>query len=223
MNYDCILFDLDGTLTDPGLGITNSVMYALNAFGIETPDRRELYKFIGPPLLDSFARFYGMSPADCREALRLYRVRFVDGGMFENEVYPGIPRLLERLKAAGYRLLVATSKPEPYSIQILEHFGLAGYFEFIAGSSMDETRSTKDAVIAYALERAGITDPGRAIMVGDRLHDVEGAAANGMRCIGVLYGYGSREELEAAGAVRLAEDPEVLGSLLLSGTLCGDI
>ncbi len=214
--YDTIFFDLDGTLTDPGLGITNSVMYALERFGITVPDRRELYKFIGPPLMDSFQEFYGFSYADAAEATRLYRVYFCEKGMFENTVYPGIPALLRSLRADGRRLAVATSKPEEFAATIADHFDLSQYFDLIAGAAMDETRTQKWEVIDYAVERIGSPDRGDILMIGDRKHDVLGAR----RCalggaVGVLYGYGSRAELTEAGADAVAETVADLGTLIL--------
>lgn len=211
MRYDTVLFDLDGTLTDPGEGITNSVAYALRQFGIENTDRTQLYKFIGPPLKESFIKYYGFSDQQAEEAVAQYRVYFAPKGLFENKVYPGVPQLLAQLRAKGYKLLLATSKPEGFAVQILEHFGLLEYFDLAAGATMDGSRVAKADVIAYALQKAGVTDRTRAVMVGDRLHDVEGAKAQGLACIGVLYGYGDAAELTAAGAAHLAATPaEVL-------------
>lgn len=214
--YPYIFFDLDGTLTDPGAGITNSVAYALERWGIRVDDRRTLYPFIGPPLVDSFARFYGFSPADARAAVDVYREYFVEKGIFENELYPGIPALLERLRAAGRTLVMATSKPEPFALRIAEHFGIAGFFDCIAGAALDETRTHKWEVIAYALERLGGPAPGSVLMVGDREHDVQGAARCGIQTLGVLYGYGSREELIGAGAVAVVEPVEEIGDYILN-------
>ena len=211
MRYDTVLFDLDGTLTDPGEGITNSVAYALRQFGIENTDRTQLYKFIGPPRKESFIKYYGFSDQQAEEAVAQYRVYFAPKGLFENKVYPGVPQLLAQLRAKGYKLLLATSKPEGFAVQILEHFGLLEYFDLAAGATMDGSRVAKADVIAYALQKAGVTDRTRAVMVGDRLHDVEGAKAQGLACIGVLYGYGDAAELTAAGAAHLAATPaEVL-------------
>ena len=211
MRYDTVLFDLDGTLTDPGEGITNSVAYALRQFGIENTDRTQLYKFIGPPLKESFIKYYGFSDQQAEEAVAQYRVYFAPKGLFENKVYPGVPQLLAQLRAKGYKLLLATSKPEGFPVQSLEHFGLLEYFDVAAGATMDGSRVAKADVIAYALQKAGVTDRTRAVMVGDRLHDVEGAKAQGLACIGVLYGYGDAAELTAAGAAHLAATPaEVL-------------
>ena len=212
--YTHVFFDLDGTLTDPGLGITNSVMYALERFGIRTEDRASLYKYIGPPLMDSFRDFNGFSDDDARAAVAAYREYFSVTGLFENEVYPGIPELLGRLKAAGKKLAVATSKPEQFSLRILEHFGLLPFFDLVAGASMDESRAQKWQVIRWAQER--FCRPGdRVLMVGDRKHDAEGAARCGLPCLGVLYGYGSREELESAGVCALAATPAEIGRYIL--------
>jgi phosphoglycolate phosphatase len=213
--FDVILFDLDGTLTDPGEGITNSVAYALEKLGLAVPERRELYKFIGPPLLDSFQQFYGLTLDQARQGVRWYREYFQDKGMLENVVYDGIPALLADLRDAGKTLLVATSKPEVFSRKILEHFDLARYFTCIAGASLDETRTRKDQVIAYALGSCGISAADTPIMVGDREHDILGAQKNGLRSIGVLYGYGSYEELAAVHADYIVETVSALGQLLL--------
>ena len=209
-----IFFDLDGTLTDPAEGITNSVAYALSKFGIEVSDRRELYRFIGPPLVDAFMEYYGFPKADAERALAFYREYFAPKGIFENAVIQGIPELLSKLGEQGKRLFVATSKPEPFAVQILEHFSLNGYFEGIYGSTMDETRNKKDAVIAYALEVSGV-DKVDTVMVGDRHHDIDGAKKNGMRSVGVLFGYGSRAELEGAGADAIAATVDELQKMLI--------
>lgn len=203
--YQTILFDLDGTLTDPGLGITNSVAYALKHYGIEEADRTALYRFIGPPLAKSFEQYYGFSAEKSGEAVKVYREYFSTKGLYENEVYPETVQMLEALKAMGCRLIVATSKPEKFANIILEHFDLKKYFDFVAGATMDSSRSRKADVIAYALENCGISDVASAIMVGDREHDILGAKELGMDSIGVLVGYGSREELEKAGATFVAE------------------
>ncbi len=211
--YAYCLFDLDGTLTDPGEGITRSVAYALSFFGIEVKDRTALYPFIGPPLVDSFSTFYGFSPEQARQAVERYREYFSRQGIFENELYPGIKELLEDLKRHGVRILLASSKPELYARKILEHFQLLPFFDFVAAATMDDTRSKKTDVVRYALESCGIS-PDRAVMIGDRHHDIEGAKDNALESIGVLWGYGSREELSAAGATLLAESVPQLASLL---------
>ena len=213
--YKYILFDLDGTLTDPGLGITNSVMYALKKFNIEVEDGASLYKFIGPPLLESFEKFYGMSKAESEQALKYYSEYFKPHGLYENEVYDGVEDLLKVLKEQGKVLIVATSKPEEFAKEILKHFKLDQYFDFIAGATMDEKRVKKADVIAYALEECGIKDFGATIMVGEREHDVLGAKLVGLDSIGVLYGYGDYAELKNAGATYIAENVAEILKLIL--------
>lgn len=212
-DYSTILFDLDGTLTDPGLGITNSVAYALERFGITVSDRTSLYKFIGPPLRDSFMAYYGFTPGEAERAVAVYREYYSVDGLFENEVYPGIPELLAKLKGAGKRLIVATSKPEGFSARILEHFGLMKHFDFVAGATLDGSRGTKIEVMNHAITSCGV-DPADAVMIGDREFDILGAKHFGLASIGVLFGYGSREELTKAGADRLAADVTELEQLL---------
>ena len=210
-----ILFDLDGTLTDPKTGITKSVRYALHSFGIEVQNLDELTKFIGPPLKDSFEKYYGFSASDTEKAIAKYREYFSDRGIFENEVYAGIPEMLKALQHKGATLVVATSKPAVYARRILEYFALAGFFSFVAGSELDGTRNAKREVISYALEKLGISDGADVIMVGDREHDIIGANENGIASVGVAYGYGSREELSNAGAVYMVESVAELTQLLL--------
>ena len=212
--YDIILFDLDGTLTDPGIGITNSVAHALAHWNIEVKDRAELYKFIGPPLSDSFMRYYGFSEEDAIHAIAVYREYFSVKGLYENEVYPGIPELLSALKTAGKTVVLATSKPEGFAMEILRHFGLYDYFDIIAGASMDESRNKKADVIAYAISQMKNPDLSRMIMIGDREHDILGAKQIGIDSIGVLYGYGDRAEHEKAGATYIAEKVEDILPLL---------
>lgn len=206
-----ILFDLDGTLTDPAVGITRAVAYALRHYGIEVEDLRTLYPFIGPPLSDSFEKYYGFTHEGAMEAIEVYREYFRDTGIFENTVYPGVPEMLERLQ--GQELAVASSKPEVFVRRILEHFGLSGFFREAVGSELDGRRVKKDEVVAEALRRMH-ADPESTVMVGDREHDVLGAARRGLPCVGVTYGYGSREELTRAGAAALADTPEELGDIL---------
>lgn len=204
--YNTILFDLDGTLTDSEPGIINSIEYALKKYDIKVENESDLRKFLGPPLKDSFMRFCGFSDEKAEQAVEFYREYFRKKGIFENNVYPGVIELLENLKAQNKRLIVATSKPEPFTFRILEHFDLMKYFDFAAGSNMDNTRCKKDEVIAYALNSCGITDLRSAIMIGDREHDIIGASKIGIASIGVLYGYGDLQELEAAGATYIAKD-----------------
>ena len=216
MQYHTILFDLDGTLTDPKEGITKSVAYALQHFGIQVKNLDSLTCYIGPPLAVSFPEYHGISEEDTPTAVAKYRERFSDVGWAENLVYDGIEQMLDALKQAGKKLLVATSKPEVFAVRILEHFGLDGYFDLICGAPMHAPKGHGKAdVIRDALERAGISELSGAIMVGDRLHDVEGAHKIGLPCIGVLYGYGDREEMEACRADYIAEDVEALRAMLL--------
>ena len=204
--FKTIFFDLDGTLTDPGEGITNSVAYALEKFGITVSQRAELYKFIGPPLADAFEEYYGFSKEKALKAVEYYREYFRDKGIFENKVYDGIENLLELLKNDGYEIILATSKPEEFAERILEHFNLIKYFDCVAGSAMDGSRIKKADVIMYAVEKHGVSDLKSCIMIGDREHDIIGAKATSISSMGVLYGYGSKNELTKAGATYIAEN-----------------
>lgn len=214
MGYEYILFDLDGTLTDSGIGITNSVMYALQKYGIEVSDRSQLYKFVGPPLLDSFEKFYGFSKEEAKTAVEYFREYYREKGIFENLVYDGFEDLLKILKDDSKILIVATSKSEVFAKQILEHFNIAKYFTYIAGSNLDGTRVKKGEVIKYALESCNIVDLSKAIMIGDREHDIIGAKEVGINSIGVLFGYGDRNELEKAGADFIVDTVEDIGKVL---------
>lgn len=213
--YRYLFFDLDGTVTDPMQGITRSVDYALNHFGIIVNDLRELCPFIGPPLKDSFMEFYQFTESEAEEAVKKYRERYAETGLYENEVYLGIAEFLEKARHQGYELMLATSKPDVFARLILKHFQLDGFFSFVGGSGLDGSRHTKAEVIEYVLHENGITDLSRVVMIGDRKHDVIGAKAMGLDSIGVLYGYGDREELTAAGADYMVEDIAGLESLLL--------
>ncbi len=208
--YKYLLFDLDGTLTDPAEGITNSVAYALGKFGIEVEDKSTLYKFIGPPLVDAFAEYYGFSKEDSEKATAFYRETFSVKGLYENRVYDGVVDMLETLKSKGKKLIVATSKPEPFTMKILKHFDLLKYFDFVAAATFDSLRNSKDKVITYALEHLAIKDKSEVVMIGDRHHDIDGANLNGIDSIGVLWGFGSREELTVSGATNIAETIENL-------------
>ena len=214
--FQSILFDLDGTLTDAAPGITNSVKYALSKFGIDETDDNKLRKFLGPPLISSFMEFYGFSKEKAQKAVEYYREYFVPHGIFENEVYSGIPKLLQKLKADGKTLIIATSKPETFAVQIAEHFEIDSYFDLIAGSNLDNTRNKKAHVIEYPLATLGILDRAHAVMIGDREHDIKGAKKTGLRSIGVLYGYASPGELENAGADFTANSPEELYTIISS-------
>ncbi len=195
-----VLFDLDGTLTDPQQGITNAVAYALRHFGIATEDNSSLNKFIGPPLIYSFVEYSGLTEEQAREAVKKYREYFGPKGIFENKVYKGIPEMLQKLRDRGDSIILATSKPWIYAEQILEHFDLKKYFDFVSGSEMNGDRCSKTEVIAYAIERYGI-DKDNAVMVGDRKHDIIGANENNISSVGVLYGYGNMEEFKTASAI----------------------
>lgn len=211
--WKTVLFDLDGTLTDSAPGITNAVAYALARYGIRE-DPKNLTKFVGPPLTDSFRDHYGFDLDKRTEAVGFFREYYNETGWLENLPYPGMEDFLRGLKEAGLTLLVATSKPEAIAVRILNHFGLAKYFDHIAGAPLgSEEGSRKSAVIRSALSR--LDAPAGAVMVGDRRHDAVGARETGLPCIGVLYGYGDREELEEAGADFIAEDLTELKALLL--------
>lgn len=206
-----VLFDLDGTLADSGEGIINCATLALRHFGLPIPAYEDMRTFVGPPLRDSFIRF-GVPADQADEAIRVYRSRYIPTGMFENTPYPGIRELLEALRAEGYTLYVATSKPEEMSVTILEKFDLAKYFHRICGASIDSSRSTKDAVIAYLLESSGAKED--MVMVGDTKYDILGAKAHGIPAIGVGWGYGKVEEMEEAGAVGIAKTMDELIGLI---------
>jgi phosphoglycolate phosphatase len=193
-----IYFDLDGTLTDPKLGITRSIQYALGRLDRPPPPEDELTWCIGPPLRASLKKLLGTDDL-AGQALSLYRERFTDIGIFENKLYPGIENTLSVLAKSGRRLFVATSKPSVYAERIIDHFKLTAFFERVFGSELDGRRSDKTELLGYALQKMHI-DPLQAIMIGDRSHDMIGARNNGMTAVGVLYGYGSKEELVAAGA-----------------------
>lgn len=213
--YQYILFDLDGTLTNSELGITKSVQHALKKFGIEVEDRTALRPFIGPPLGESFQVYYGLSKEESEQAIKYYRERFSVKGLYENEVYEGVEKMLQDLKESGKKLILATSKPEKFTILILEHFDLLKYFDFVAGATMDGSRGEKADVIRYALELSGIEDKSDVIMIGDRKFDILGAKENGLASIGVLYGFGDREELTEAGADYIVERAEDIVKVLL--------
>lgn len=202
MGYSIAVFDLDGTITDSGTGIMNAIRYAIEKKKFAEPPEKVMRSFIGPPLREQFQSVFGLDESESREMVELYRVYYEDRGIFENRVYDGVPEMLETLKNKGVTVLMATSKPEKYANVIAEHFGLLRYFDFIGGACMDGTRTAKDEVIGYVIEACGISEEERkqAVMIGDRRHDILGAKKTGLHSMGVLYGYGSREELEEAGA-----------------------
>ena len=204
--YNTVLFDLDGTLTDSGPGITNSVMYALDKFGIKVEDRTILYKFVGPPLKESYAKYFNLAGEDINRAVMYYREYYSEKGIFENVLYDGMAEVLDQIKSSGRKIILATSKPDEFAIKILKYFRIDQYFDFIAAATMDETRTGKAEVISYAIESCKITDLQSAVMVGDRENDILGAKTYGIDSIGVLYGYGGMEELQNAGATYFAEN-----------------
>ena len=212
--FDTLLFDLDGTLTDSTEGILNCLIYAIERMGFEVPEDTNI--FLGPPIRQSFAEFLGMNGEQVDEAVRIFRERYSDTGLFENRVYDGIPGMLERLKSGGKRLMVATSKPQVYAVRIFERFGLAQYFEIVGGAELDGSRDYKDEVIEYVLAKAGITDRSTVLMIGDRRQDVLGAHKTDIECMGILWGYGSGEELTQAGADYIARTPQEAADMLLS-------
>ncbi|KJC58597.1 HAD family hydrolase [Bradyrhizobium sp. LTSPM299] len=203
-----IFFDLDGTLTDPKPGITGSIQYALRKLDRPVPSQDELTWCIGPPLRASFVMLLGGDELADR-AIEFYRERFGDVGLFENAVYPDIEQVLAQLRRAPRRMFVATSKPHVFARRIIAHFGLSGYFDHVFGSELDGTRVNKADLLAYALEQTGV-DPAQALMIGDRSHDVIGAKKNGIRAVGVTYGYGTAAELIEAGASHLCASPRAV-------------
>lgn len=213
--FKYILFDLDGTLTNSKEGITKSVKYALNKFNIPVTDLDSLEKFIGPPLKDSFMEYYNFDENKAEEAVKYYREYFSKKGLFENEVYTGIETMLSKLKEADLHLIVATSKPTVFSEKILDHFNLTRFFNAVVGSTLDGSRSKKSDVIKFALEENKI-NPSEALMVGDREHDIIGAAKNSLASMGVTYGFGSHDELEKAGAAYIVDTVNELTEKIIS-------
>ena len=212
--FEYILFDLDGTLTNPKEGITKSVQYALKQCGIVVEDADTLIPFIGPPLRESFKTFYGFDDAKAEWAVAQYRVYFTQKGIFENAIYDGVAALLAKLQSAGKTLILATSKPAVYAEEILKHFDIYDYFTFISGSELDGRRSQKSEVIGYALEQTNISALDAVVMVGDKEHDIIGAKEIGIYSIGVLYGYGDYEELSRANANQIAASVCELAEIL---------
>ena len=217
MEKPYILFDLDGTITDPKEGITKSVQYALEDFGIQEPDLEKLTCFIGPPLVQSFQEYYGFDEAEAQRAVQRYRQRFAEVGIFENGVYEGVHEMLSELNNAGKTLCLATSKPGVFAKKILEHYHLAPYFTVVVGSELDGRRSDKAEVIEEVLHRLAITESReKAVMVGDRRHDILGAKRCGLTSVGVSFGYAEPGELEKAGADYVVSSVAELGELLQS-------
>lgn len=211
--YSHLFWDLDGTLTESAPGILNCVRYALESFGIYETDEKKLKLFVGPPLVYSFMTYYGFSERDARKAMAKYRERFGVTGLFENDVYDGIKETLKELKDQGKKLYIATGKPEIYMFRIIEHYGLAEFFEFAGGTDIEETRSEKHKVIEYVINHEKLEDvckAGKILMIGDRKHDIEGAHKNGIKCCAVRWGYGSDEEFEEFGADYIIDKPSDL-------------
>jgi len=215
MPYDICLFDLDGTLTDPMLGITGSFRHALSVFGINLATE-ELIKFIGPPLRETFMAHLGFTAPDTEKAVAVYREYFENTGIYENTIYPETLGLLQKLAGSGKKLAIATSKVTRYTVRILEHFGIGGYFAYVSGDEMDgsRTKNGKREIISIALDTLYPGREAAAVMVGDRMHDIKGAFENGIDSIGVLWGYGTCAELKGAGATYIAKTPQDLLRLL---------
>lgn len=214
MKYETLLFDLDGTLTESGTGIINAVKYALSQYGIEENNSETLNRFIGPPLYRTFSEVYGFTEEKSLEAVTKYREYYSTKGLFENELYEGISELIPDLKNAGYKLVLATAKPEMFTFKIMDHFGLDKYFDFMAGAVDSENRREKHEIIEYALHNIEAKKE-NCIMIGDRMHDIDGAKANNIDSMAVLYGYGNREEHEKHGAKYIVETVEDLRRFFL--------
>ena len=215
MKYETIIFDLDGTLTEPEEGITKCIQYALSKLGIDEPDRKKLCKFIGPPLVPAFMEHYGFDEPTARQALMFYRERFLEKGIYENKVYDGILSLLKELKEKGATLCLATTKPEPQAMEVLRHFEMLAFFDVVAGSDLSETVVEKPDVMRLAISRLSKYNPETAVMIGDRKFDIEGAKVHKIDSIGVLYGHGGKEELQTAGADYIVDSVARLKDLLL--------
>ncbi len=210
---ELLFFDLDGTIIDPLVGITQSVAYALRSMGLSVEDPTSLTHFIGPPLTWSFREYYGFDEEKVQQAVALYREKFSQHGLHANTLYPGMQTLLKNFYPSK-TLVIATSKPAVFALEIVKRWDIAGYFAHICGSELTGERSDKAEVIAYAMEQCGCSDPEKIIMIGDRKHDIIGAKRNGMQSIGVLYGYGDQQELNEAGADYIAESVADLSALL---------
>lgn len=214
-HYTHLFLDLDGTLSDSAPGIVRSAQYALEAFGIHIDNLDDLLCFVGPPLEESFQEFYHLTPSQADEAVKVYRRRYEKIGVYENALYPGIPQFLDKARQAGKVLMVATSKPQRMADLVLSHFGIADRFAFVGGRE-DSSRRTKEEVIRYVMKENGLTRTEDIVMIGDRKHDVLGAKAVGLDSVGVLYGYGGRDEFQAAGATYIVDTLKELEELLLA-------
>ena len=213
--YKYIFFDLDGTIVNSESGILNALRYSLNKFGISNPEYETIIKFIGPPLRDSYMNYYGFNKEQADQGVVYYREYYSKEGIFEANVYDGIEDLLKYLKEHNYKIVLATSKPDEFAKIILEHFGLLKYFDFVAGATMSETRTNKEEVLQYALDENNILDVSSVLMIGDRKFDILGAKKFDIDSVGVLYGFGNREEFENAGANYIVESPmEIIEKVL---------
>ncbi len=214
-NYTYLFFDLDGTIIDSSEGVTRCFAYALKHYGIEVDDLSELYKVVGPPLKEAFMEFYGFSEEQSIEAVAKYRERYKDTGIFECRVYDGIENLLRKLKQRGYKIILATSKPKIYAERILDKFGLSCYFDFVGGADIPRDISTKEQVLDYTVESLGINELSSVLMIGDRKYDLEGARYLGIDALGVLYGFGSLDELMEYPNIGIAKSVCEIGDFLL--------
>jgi len=213
--YTTCLFDLDGTLTDPQVGIINSILYALERFGIDESDRKGLVKFIGPPLLESFCKYYGLSELEGRKAVGVYREYYAEQGIYENKIYDGVEEVLSGLHSRGCMLILATSKATIYARRILEHFQIAQYFDRVVGSNFDLTRALKAEIIADILEDSPFLARENCIMIGDHVDDIRGALENGIDSAAVTYGYGLEKDLAEARPTYIVHTIQELRTLLL--------
>lgn len=213
--YNTVFFDLDGTLTNPANGITKSVEYALSKWNIKVDNRDDLRCFIGPPLLYSFKEYYGFSDIDAQKAVEYYREYFINGGMLDNVMYEKTEPVLKTLRANNRKMILATSKPEIFAVQILEHFKIDKYFDFICGATLDSARNTKEAVLEYAIKKSGVTELSSAVMVGDRHHDIDGAKYVGIDSIGVDCGFAEKGELKNAGATYIVNELDDILDIIL--------
>ncbi len=213
-NYDAVLFDFDGTLIDSSRGIFESLIYALKCGGVDEPDMATLRKFIGPPIYDSFKNLFHFSADKIEFEIKKYREHYSTGGLYEYDIYEGIPELLKALHENGIKLATASSKPRKFIEIILEHSGIGKYIDYIGGTSFDEKGATKTGILLNAMENLGCTDKSRVIMVGDRKYDIDGAKGAGIATIAVLYGFGSREEFEEHGAEFIVENTKEIENII---------
>ncbi len=214
-NYSVIAFDLDGTLSNPERGLVETFSYALGKMGIDFGEKQELKRFIGPPLYDEWQRVYGLTPQESSRALEFFHEYYSVYGWWDNELYDGVEKMLDDLKRANKTIVLATSKPEIFAKKILKLFGIDGYFDFIGGASTDKIRDKKWEVLEYSLESIGSPSCDECILVGDRVYDAEGAARCGIASLGVLYGHGSKSEIESSGFTEIAENVADIAKLLI--------